>query len=1499
VVFGLIAIYASLILLFSLPLVQKQMASGIAGVLSKQLQSQVEIGSVNLGFLTRIIINDLTLNDRQGVRMLKVARLSASINYVELAQGNIVVPTAQLFSPRVVLYRDSIGAKPNYQFLIDTFQADTTKEKKPLNLRINSFILRHADISYDVKDQPHTDSIGTDSRGHTLYSFDVSHLHLKEAGMNVSLKALTGDSLSLSVKRLSARELNTGLSISELDMALDANRQQACLSDFRLKSSHSSISIDTLLIHYPEYEADGTFSLDTATLAATLTPADFQSLLPALRAAYTPLHLTATLSGNSRQLTLSRLSLQDAEAGIRLNAHANATLDNGKLTEAQAYVSDLHVTADGLHRLFGDLMLDEASLKPLLALGDIDYTGTLHHRPGGTTSEGRLLTQAGQLDYQAELDPQGRITGHLLGRELNLAALSGNPGYGVANIDLDGQGTLHELTSATGQLDVQSEALDVQSELEYHKAQGRHQLNLILDVANINPHALGLSKDHEGEQYQFYLKTLLTGSSIDDVTGHARLYDVRMMSDSITLDLNAVDIDIKQTSEDEKRYTIDSDFLTADIQGQLTPSRLPATLVSMLHPHLPTLIRQPAALQLPPRGCSFTYSARLTDNPFLQHFLGHALHFDRPVSISGYMDAPQQQLSLRMEGRQLEYGGNKYHNMVLTCTGSPDELTAQLSAITIREESAAKIDAFATAADNNIESNINLQIRGNTKIDVGLNSTLAFADSLGAIKTSIDIGQSSLSINDTLWQVSPASLSFWNQEIVCNDLHFSSNDSYLNINGVSSPHPGDSIVAELRNVQIEYILDAVNFTSVDFGGWASGTIVVDEAMSDTPMLAARLHVRGLSFEGGHMGNTDIAASWDNGRKAIMLDAECDSSPIPEWDDQTRRHSSPIGGSREGAGFTLHGYVSPANDDIQLDIAARQTPADFLNGFLDGVFSPITGTITGQISVVGPLSDINIVGEADATLSLSLLATDVPYSVSNQHVSLKRDTMQFSHVTIADRFGNQGRIDGLVTHRSLTNFRYNFDVSFSHLLAYEERTFNADKFYATVFADGNLNLHGRDGHPMYLTANLTPTRGSTFAYDAASPDAIVSNSFIEFHDVTPLDTLPTIPTDYLKFNYFGEQDSPFGPFLIDHPLGRKNEKAQDEIYHGDLYMDFNINLNEDCEIRLRMDNTDDGYITVRGGGALTAKYHNKGTLELFGTYNITQGSYRLYLQNLIYRDLAMQPGSSVEFNGPPFEAGIHLICHHLVSSVPLVDLTATNTIAQNNKVRVNCILDITGNLGNMAFKFDFDILNTNDEVRQLVRSMINSEEEMNTQMIYLLALGRFYPTNMARANSDDASTSAVNSLVSSTISGQINNIISNLMGRNSNWNFGTGISTGERGWDDLDVEGTLSGRLFDDRLLINGNFGYRDNALTNQGSFIGDVEVKWRLKQEGGNMYLKAYNQTNDRYFTKATLNTQGIGLSYLHEFETWRNIFKKSPSAAQSTLRTPAGPAEILVDSVH
>ena len=90
---------------------------------------------------------------------------------------------------------------------------------------------------------------------------------------------------------------------------------------------------------------------------------------------------------------------------------------------------------------------------------------------------------------------------------------------------------------------------------------------------------------------------------------------------------------------------------------------------------------------------------------------------------------------------------------------------------------------------------------------------------------------------------------------------------------------------------------------------------------------------------------------------------------------------------------------------------------------------------------------------------------------------------------------------------------------------------------------------------------------------------------------------------------------------------------------------------------------------------------------------------------------------------------------------------------------------------------------------------------------------------------------------------------------------------------MDVEGSLSGRLLNNRLLINGTFGYRDTPVANT-NFIGDFDVRY-LITPSGTISLKAYSETNDRYFTKSALTTQGVGLQLNKDFNTFKDIFRR------------------------
>lgn len=291
--------------------------------------------------------------------------------------------------------------------------------------------------------------------------------------------------------------------------------------------------------------------------------------------------------------------------------------------------------------------------------------------------------------------------------------------------------------------------------------------------------------------------------------------------------------------------------------------------------------------------------------------------------------------------------------------------------------------------------------------------------------------------------------------------------------------------------------------------------------------------------------------------------------------------------------------------------------------------------------------------------------------------------------------------------------------------------------------------------------------------------------------------------------------------------------------------------------------------------------------MFGNYRISQGIYKFSLQEVIRKDFIIKDGSTISFNGPPLDATLNIQASYTVNSASLSDLVPESVSGiQQNNVKVNCMMNLTGILLRPTIKLGIELPNERDEIQSLVRNYISTDEQMNMQILYLLGIGKFYPQN----NLDNTQNSNVmSSVVSSTLSGQFNNILSQVLNTN-NWNFGTNLSTGQKGWTDVEFEGLLSAQLLNNRLLINGNFGYRDNPLANT-NFVGDFEAEWLLTRTG-DVRLKAYNETNDRYYTKTNLTTQGIGIIYRKEFDKWKDLlfwnnWKLRNLRKQASTKTP------------
>jgi hypothetical protein len=85
---------------------------------------------------------------------------------------------------------------------------------------------------------------------------------------------------------------------------------------------------------------------------------------------------------------------------------------------------------------------------------------------------------------------------------------------------------------------------------------------------------------------------------------------------------------------------------------------------------------------------------------------------------------------------------------------------------------------------------------------------------------------------------------------------------------------------------------------------------------------------------------------------------------------------------------------------------------------------------------------------------------------------------------------------------------------------------------------------------------------------------------------------------------------------------------------------------------------------------------------------------------------------------------------------------------------------------------------------------------------------------------------------------------------------------------------FSTELLNRRLIFNGNVGFRDNMTGNQNSFVGDFDLEYKLNSSG-TLRAKVYSHTNDFYFRQSSPTTQGLGLMYTRQFDTFRSLLDK------------------------
>lgn len=1411
IIWTLIVLYLLLIVLMHLPSVQTFLGKEVAEALADKFGTKVEVGKVNLGFFNRIIIDDVMMYDQQGDSLIYASRLSAKIDCMAATQGKISVSSAQIFGLRANLYRQTAKSPANFQFVLDSLASKDTTQHKPLDLHIGSLIIRRGAIAYNQRDVAPRSGV-----------FSPQHIRVSELSSHILLNHVTDNSIDLLLKKLSFKD-ESGFKLKSLHFKLQADRQKATLKEFRLLMPRSELVLDDLKATY-RFEGKRfipeSLRFKGGIQQSKITFADVASLVPALRHFDDAVFVSSRFSGTAKSISVPSLNLRTGSGSFNLQARGSYSHASSH-PAWNADIANLNLSPAGVEFLAENLGSKVKIPKGIQRLGTIHLTGKVKGYEKVLSAKGNIETDAGNISLQA-IKNDDHIKASVDTRGVNLGRILDNRKLGTVEARIDAHGTMKHIF-AKGNI-----ARFDYGNYNFHNIDidGDYDMKTIRGTASIADPNVNLSVKGD---YQLGSRLY----ALDAAINHLRptVLGMKMHDPSYSLDNISISANNKGK---EGHLDIEAPFVSLYARGQYDLTTIYGSIMRLVADKLPTI---PGISKHAAKGYNdFTLQANITSAEVLQRMFGLPLSLNLPVHINGNISDAEKNVNLYINAPNFSWDGSAFHdaNIELNTIGDSLRMEARISQ-GLPYEKAPVYRLRAAAADNNLSTLLyyanqssKLPITG--KIDA---RTQFFTSDNGATGVHVTVNPSEIMLGEKKWLLNPADIIYRKNELTVDMLNFSHGDQHIIINGKATPQATDSIVADLKDVDVAYILNLVNFHSVDFAGKASGKAVV-KSIFQTPEAYANLDVKDFVFENGPLGTLHAKAAYDNQEGQINIDATAEDGP---------EHLT-----------VINGYVSPKRNYIDLGIEAHNTSLKFMENFCGSFLNNVEAWCKGKLNVVGDLKNINLVGDvvAHGRMHMKQLGTDYTFNHLRAHAI--PDDIQFEGDSIYDSHYNGKHshfalIRGGIHHKHLTRLSYDLDIDANNFLGFDTHEFGDDTFYGTVFATGTVGIHGKSGETI-IDIDATPEPHSIFVYNVASPDAISAGSFIHWNDATP----------YI-----------YRPYSPDSDKDKKKDSSSD--FSSDMRINFLVNTNPNLTLKLMMDDQTGDYITLNGNGVIRANYYNKGGLDMFGNYVVDHGQYKLTIQNIIKKDFDFQPGGTIAFGGDPYNAPLNLQAKYTVNGVPLSDLSIGRSFSSNN-IRVDCLMDITGTPGAPKVDFSMDLPTVNSDAKQMIYSVINSQEEMKQQVLYLLGIGRFYTQTKNNQTSEDASQQsqtslAMQSLLSGTISQQINNVLSSFV-NSSNWNFGANISTGNEGFNNAEYEGILSGRLLNNRLLFNGQFGYRDNANATQ-SFIGDFDLRY-LIFPNGNLSIHVYNQTNDRYFTRNSLNTQGVGLIMKKDFFNLRDL---------------------------
>jgi hypothetical protein len=1430
----------------------------VANYLSEQTNTPVRIEGVNISPFKSIILKGLYIEDYKNDTLLYVGNLTAKIDSFKLKKHKIFIQKLTLDKASVNLHEDE-NRLFNYEVFLDSLSKNGSPENannenpKAWDISVANIDLINSQFGYRA-----VDTIPQD------FGMNYNNIYVSKINLQARNIKIIGDSIDFRVKHLSCIE-KSGFEIIDFKAETWITSKQWGLKKVNITAPNSKLQAEHLYFNYEPGEgcwANFTkkMKLDfqiTSSRVSFLDVAYFNDLLLGFRE-------TGFISGHIYG-TVYDLRGKD----IDILYGDNTVLKGQFYMNGLPYLKDSYLEAD-----FEELTTTIADIEKVYIpgyakehfhlpdyfdnLGLIHYNGQFNGFLNDFVFYGDFKTELGSLKTDILFRPKSgtsrlNFTGDLIASDFDLGGfleqdklgnislnasvngftepsltqgvIKGNVSkvdfydYQYKNLSLDG---FFDNSRFDGQVSIEDPNIgfEFSGNIDFSKENPTMKFSSQLRKAKLFP--LNLNTSDPKSELSLSLDANFSGNGFDNANGTIEITNTDYKNSLGEYILNRFTINSFASSE-IKKASIHSDLVDAQVEGNYEVNKLISSVTNMAHIYLPAYASEKENLNIDTTN-NFQFSINLKETEPLTKLLFPTIKLAPNTSLKGKLNAKEQLIEMNLNTANLKVDDNSFEELKLDLSTNNKqlELKGRTNKYTFSNNfKLYNLSQKITASNNSID----IDLLWNNWDTVTYSGYLKAQAKVEKSKQSdhtiwnINLLPSTIIMADSIWSLQKSNLIIDSTSYAIDHFKVSRKNQYFGLDGKISTNPKDSINFQIQNISLKNLNDLTRKQNIGVDGTVHGYVQLSDFYGDR-ISNSNIHLENLVFNQDTLGDFYLKSDWNKSNKELIFNTFTDYKSQKELD--------------------LKGSYFPEQDSLNMNIRIDSIRLSLLEPYLQENISEINGNASGIIHITGSPTTPKTSGFLkleNSSFKINELQTTY---TCNDSIKITPNELQFDKLKLFDEDNNTATIFGVISHEQFSNF--NLDLAINTL-----------SFHV-------LNTKITDNEVFYGQAYLT---GITSAYGP------INDLDIEITAKTGKNTRLFVPLN----NSIDIEESNFIKFVNSNKNSKNTAEEEYKIDLSGIRLNCDLEITPETEIQIIFDSKIGDVLKAKGGGNLKLESDAKGDFKIFGDYTIQSGSYLFTLQNVINKKFDLSNGGNIKWNGDPYNATININAVYSVKTSLYDLLLDTPYIDTSKKILVECNMNLSEQLKNPLIKFDINFPTLDQQTQTLLEGQFSSDDEMNKQILSLLVLNRFYTPEYLRSTDPDFENKNSSYAVGVTTSEMLSNQLSNWLSQISN-DFDIGVSYQPS--DDLtsdEIEVALSTQIFNDKVSINGNIGTGDSE-TNSNDLVGDVDVNLKLDKKG-KLQLTAFTRSNEYILYEQYKNTQGIGIFYKEDFNTFSELMRK------------------------